>query len=95
MPTNERPLRDVLQEILKSYSLEDHLAETSLLGNWEKVTGKMISAHTSKLFISNKVLYVTVDSAALRQELLYRKAKLLDLLNKPAGKEVIRDIVFR
>ena len=95
MPTNERPLRDVLQEILKSYRLEDHLDETSLIESWEKVTGKMISAHTSNLFISNKVLYVTVDSAALRQELLYRKEKLLDLLNKPAGKEVIRDIVFR
>jgi predicted nucleic acid-binding Zn ribbon protein len=95
MPSNERPLRDVLQEILKSYRLEDHLDETSLIGNWEKVTGKMISAHTTNLFISNKVLYITVDSAALRQELLYRKEKLLELLNKPAGKEVIRDIVFR
>jgi len=95
MPANERPLREVLQEILKSYRLEDHLEETALIGSWEKVTGKMISSHTSNLFISNKVLYVTVDSAALRQELLYRKEKLLELLNKPAGKEVIRDIVFR
>jgi predicted nucleic acid-binding Zn ribbon protein len=95
MASNERPLRDVLQEILKKYRLEDHLDETKLIENWDKVTGTMISSHTTNLWVSNKVLYVTVDSGALRQELLYRKEKLLELLNKSAGKEVLKDIVFR
>jgi predicted nucleic acid-binding Zn ribbon protein len=95
MASNDHSLRDVLQEILKKYRLEDHLNETKLIENWEKVTGTMISSHTTNLWVSNKVLHVTVDTGALRQELLYRKEKLIELLNQSAGREVIRDIVFR
>ena len=95
MPSNDRPLRDVLLEVLKKYRLEDQLNETRLIENWKKVTGAMISSHTTNLWVSNKVLYVTVDSGALRQELLYRKEKLIQLLNQSTGMEVINNIVFR
>lgn len=95
MRANDRPLKDVVLEILKKYRLQDHLEETSLLGEWEKIAGKLISSHTSGLYIKDGILFVKVDSAALRQELQYRKEKLIDLLNKNAGKVLIREIVFR
>ena len=95
MKGNDRPLKDVILEILKKYRLQDHLEETRLIGDWEKVAGKMIASHTSGLQVRDGVLFVKVDSSALRQELQYRKEKLIDLLNKNAGKVLIREIVFR
>jgi len=95
MKTNDRPLKDVVLEILKKYRLQDHLEETRLVGEWEKIAGKIIAAHTSGLYIKDGILFVKVDSAALRQELQYRKEKLIDILNKNAGKVLIREIIFR
>ena len=95
MRSNDRPLRYVVQELLKKYKLEDHIGETRIIENWGKTVGPLIAAHTGKLSVKNHVLYVTVDSSALRQELLYRKESLLTLLNKAAERELIKEIVFR
>ena len=95
MTGNERSLGEVLKEILKKYRLEDHLDETRLVDSWEQVAGKLIATHTTSLRIRSKVLYVSLDSAALRQELSYRKQKLLDMLNNASGRTVLTDIVFR
>lgn len=94
MKSNDRPLGDVVQEILKKYRLADHLEETKLAGNWPEICGPMIASHTS-VRVRDKTLFVTVDSAALRQELLFMKETLLAKLNKDAGRDLIRDIVFR
>jgi predicted nucleic acid-binding Zn ribbon protein len=95
MKGNDRPLKDVVLEILKKYRLQDHLEETRLVRDWENVAGKLISSHTSGLHVKDGILFVRVDSSALRQELQYRKEKLIDLLNINAGKVLIREIIFR
>ncbi|MEI6885613.1 MAG: DUF721 domain-containing protein [Bacteroidota bacterium] len=95
MLANGRPLKEVVQEILKKYRLEDHLDETRVLENWGKICGPMIASHTIHLSVKNGILFISVDSAALRQELQYQKESLLDKLNKEAGRSLIRDIVFK
>jgi len=92
---NDRPLGDVIREIMKKYRLEDHLEETNLVENWSKICGSMIASHTSGLRFKDHVLFVKVDSAALRQELQYMKEELLEKLNRSAGRDLIRDIVLR
>jgi hypothetical protein len=54
----------------------------------------MIARETTHLYIKNRILYVKLNSPALRQELGYARAKLIKLLNKAAGSEVIGDIAF-
>jgi len=95
MRSNDRPLGDVIKEVLKKYRLEDHLVETQLIESWRSVCGDMIAMHTLSLSVKEGTMYVKVDSSALRQELQYRKEKLMEMLNKTAGREVIRDMVFR
>ena len=95
MKSNDRPLKEIVQEILKKYRLEEHLEETRLIENWENISGPMIASHTSGLYVKDKTLFVKVDSAALRQELQYSKETLLRRLNRSSGREVIKDIVFR
>ena len=94
MKSNDRPLRDVVQEFLKKYRLEDHLEETKLVDQWPGICGPMIASHTS-VKVRDKILFVTVDSSALRQELLFMKETLISKQNKASGRELIRDIVFR
>lgn len=92
---NEHSLKEAIDMLLKVYRLDDKLAEKQLISSWEEVMGKMIANHTTDIAIRNKQLFVTLDSAALRNELSLAKTKIIQMLNKAAGKEVITEIVLR
>jgi len=92
---NEYTLKEVLQQLLKAYRMEDKLQEADVINAWEKVVGSIFAKHTQKLSIKNRILYVSLDSAPLRSELAMARTKLTEMLNKEAGKKVIDDIVFR
>jgi len=54
----------------------------------------MVSQHTTRLNISKKVLYIKVDSAALRNELSFAKENIRKALNSEVKSEVIREVVI-
>ena len=92
--STEISLKEAIEKFLKDFHLEEKLAETRLVGAWEKVAGKLIARHTQEIFVRDKILYIKPDSAALKQELSYMQTKLLEKLNKAAGAEVIKEIRF-
>lgn len=92
--SNEILLKDAIEAFLRENNLDTKLNETRLIGAWENVTGKLIARHTLQMYVKNRVLFVKVDAAALREELTYQKSKLVKKLNKVAGIEVIDEIRF-
>ena len=92
--SNELTLKEAIEQLLNAYGMKDRINESRLINSWETVVGAMINRHTLDIHIKRKVLYVKVDSAALRNELSYAKDKLIKNLNKYAGVYVIKEIVF-
>ncbi len=92
--TNEKPLKAAIEEFLDTFHLRDKLNQAKVIQAWEKVVGGMVARNTSQLHIRNKVLYVKVSSAALRNELLFARTKIMNALNKEVGAVVIEDIVL-
>ncbi len=92
--SNNQTLREVIEELLSAYRIEDKVNEAKVIGLWDKVVGKMIARETTHLNIKNKILYVKLNSPALKQELGFAREKLVKMLNKEAGSEVISDIAF-
>jgi hypothetical protein len=92
--SNEQTLKEVLNKLLAAYRLDTKLYEVRLINSWESLMGISVAKQTTKIYISKRVLYVEISSAALRNELSYAKTKLVGLLNKEAGHEVINEIVF-
>ncbi len=92
--SNEILLKDAISAFLKDNNLEAKLEETRVINSWEEVVGKLIARHTDQMQIKDRVLYIKVDSAALREELSYQRSKLVKSLNKTAGVEAIDDIRF-
>ena len=92
--SGEKPLKAAIEEFLDAYRLRDKMNETKALGAWEKVVGKVVAKNTGELHIRRRVLYVRVTSAALRNELLFARRKIIDALNREAGAKVIDDIVL-
>ena len=93
--SNELSLKEAIEQLLNAYGMKDRINESKLINSWETVVGSLIQRHTLDLHIKRKVLYVKVDSAALRNEISYSKENLIKDLNKYVGSIVINDIVLR
>jgi len=93
--SNEQTLGEVVKALIEMYRMEGKLKEASLINAWESVVGDMIAKHTVQLRINKKVLYVEVDSAALRNELTYAREKLKKALNRKVKDNVIDEVVVR
>ncbi len=93
--SNEQTLGEVVKTLIEMYRIEGKLKEASLINAWESVVGEMIAKHTVQLRINKKVLYIEVDSAALRNELTYAREKLKKALNRKVKDNVIDEVVIR
>lgn len=88
-------MKDAVNSFLKASGLEDEYVEKKVLGNWENIVGKPIALRTDKLRIENKILYITLNSAVMRDELFQQKSKIIQLINEEAGLEMINDVYLR
>lgn len=88
-------LAEAIQDYIKEMKLEKGLSEIGLINSWEEIVGKAIASRTSKIYIKDQVLYVHLKSSVVRNELLMLRQVLVEKLNNKAGKEIIKDIVFR
>lgn len=92
--SNEQTLKQAIEELLSVYKLRDGIESSQVLKSWEKIAGSFIAGNTTRLFIKNKKLYVKLESPALKHELSFAKSKLIEQLNKTAGKDVVNEIIF-
>ena len=90
-----KPLGDLIKEFYEQHRGSDYLDEIKLINSWPKVVGPFIASHTIDLSFKNQVLFVRVDSDALRNELGYSKSLLMKNLNEMVGKEVVTEIVLQ
>lgn len=89
-----KPLGDLIKEFYELHKGPDYMNEIKVINFWPNVVGPFIASHTIDLSIKNNILFVRVDSDALRSELSYSKSLLMKNLNAIAGKEVVKEIVL-
>ena len=87
-------LRDVVKKFLKEENLDKTLNEKRLISSWDEMMGVPIANRTTNVAIRNKIMYITLSSAPLKQELTQRKKSVLDIIETKFGKGIIDDIRF-
>lgn len=91
---NHQSLGQVIEKLINTYKLGDKMKEMDLIKAWDEVMGKAVSTRTREIFVRNKVLYLKLNSAPLREELMHNKQQLIKILNEKTGSVVIEDIHF-
>ena len=86
---------EIISRILSEQKLDVRLNETKLIKSWGGLLGDAVAGYTTKLYIRNRILYVHLSSAVLRNELSLCRHMLMQKLNHHIGAEVITDIIFR
>lgn len=91
---NEQSLAQVIEKVINSYKLGDKMKELDLIKAWEEVMGRAVATRTREISVRNKILYLRLNSAPLREELSHNKQQLIKILNEKAGAVLIEDIHF-
>ncbi|MEM7185406.1 MAG: DUF721 domain-containing protein [Bacteroidota bacterium] len=92
--------QSTLGEVLKDFfasrkKLQRGLNKVSAQEAWHGVMGEAISKYTTEVLLERDTLYVRLSSSVLREELSYGKEKIITLLNKELGTELIKKLVLR
>ena len=91
---NTQHIGDAIQELLRSYRIKSKFDETTLVSSWERLVGKPVAKRTRKVSIRNKVLFVELDSPAMKNDLNLHKTQIIGLFEKEFGKDIIKEIVI-
>jgi len=92
---NEMSLKEALKAMLEQYRLKGKLNQSRIRNQWERMMGPSIASYTRDIKLYRGKLFITIESAALRQELSYGKEKIKRNLNEELGEEAIREVVIR
>lgn len=85
---------DAISDLLQQYHLQERFDEKRLIHSWKKLMGATIANRTSKIYIKNKVLFIELTSAPLKNELSMSKGKIISIFENEIGKDIIKEIIF-
>lgn len=91
---NSKHVGDAIRELLKAYHIENKFNAAAVVASWERLFGKPVARHTRKIFLRDKVLFVELDSPALKHDLSLHKARMIEALHQEFGPGAVGDIVF-
>ena len=91
-----KSVKTILDNMISgSNSLNSGLNNVKVQKIWEQTMGSNVNSYTKEVNLKNKTLYISLSSSVLRQELSYGKQKIVDLINKEIGDEIITKVVLR
>lgn len=92
--SQEMPLKEVIDKLLRAYHLDGKMKEMDVIQSWPELMGVAVANRTKQVSIKNKIMYLTMDSSVMREELLHGKQIIILRVNEKAGFEMISDIWF-
>lgn len=92
---SEYSLGDAMKQFLNQSRLKGSILALQIDEVWEKIMGKTIARYTDKIEIHGQTLYIQTNVAPLKQELLYKKDKITELVNEALGEKLIKEVVIR
>lgn len=91
----EISFQDAMQQFLKNSRLKTGVQAVQIEELWEKIMGKTIARYTEKIQIIGTTLFITSSVAPLKNELLYQKDRIIEMVNEALGDKTIREVVVK
>jgi predicted nucleic acid-binding Zn ribbon protein len=88
------PLKDAIEQMLDKYKLRNRFDQSYVVAHWDKIMGAAIASRTKKVFIKDRTLFLQIESAPLRNELVRAKFKIIELINREMKSDLVEEVVF-
>jgi hypothetical protein len=90
----DESIQSIIDSVIKSYKLEGRMKDFDIINGWEEMMGKAVASRTDKIAIKNRVLILRLNSAVMREELMFGKQIIIDRVNQKVNEQYIQDIWF-
>ncbi|MBQ0015395.1 MAG: DUF721 domain-containing protein [Bacteroidales bacterium] len=94
MSKDFQPLQVYLNKAYSDLGLTDLAQGARVIEVYKSVVGDLISKLSSSIRYDNHRLYVSIASAALRNEMAYKRQSLVSKINEEIGQPLLHDIIF-
>jgi len=84
-------ISDALVSYLRESGLEQSVLDVQIEEVWPQVMGDVVTRLTRSVEVRDGVLYVRVNSAALKTQLFENRFEMVRKLNEAVGAKAIRD----
>ncbi len=88
-------LGDAISQIFKEEKLDEKYSIFAIRNGWEGIVGKTVAKHTTQINYLNGLLYVSIDSPVVRNELSYVKDEIMQKVNKFVGKRLVKELILK
>jgi hypothetical protein len=92
---NETNLKAAIEAMLNMYKLKGKYQQTRIKQLWPRLMGPVIAQYTTDLRVTRNILYVTIASAPLKQELSMGTDKICRIINETLGEDYLSEVVIR
>ena len=87
-------IQQVLNKILKNYSLENQVKKNQLFSNWDKIVGKELAEKCIPIKMEYNILFLKAKNSVWRNELNLKQKDLLNIIYENTGNKLITKIKF-
>ena len=90
-----KSIKSILENFVDQDKIADGIFNVKIKQAWETAVEKKILDYTKSIYIKGDVLFIEVSNPILKQEILYSRQKVIDLINDDLGKEIVKKIVLK
>ena len=90
-----KSIKSILESFVEQDNLADGIFNVKIKEAWQKAVEKKIFDYTKEIYVKGDVLFIKVSNPILKQEILYSRQKVINLINEDLGKELIKKIVLK
>lgn len=88
-------LGDAISQLLKQEKLDVKISQFTVKNSWKDIVGEVIARNTTEVSFNNSTVFVSMNSAALKHELSFRKEEIITGINKFCGYKLVDSIVIK
>ncbi|MGQ1889703.1 DUF721 domain-containing protein [Thermophagus sp. OGC60D27] len=90
-----QPLQDILKEIMGQPSISKGIYPSRIPHAWKVAVGPSVVRVTKSIWFKQGVVYVSLNSSIIRNELMMHRDKIIHQMNLHIGQPLIKDLVIR
>jgi hypothetical protein len=88
-------MKEALSAFIQKNKLQGGMDKVDARAAWVSLMGNGVNNYTTAIELKNDILYVSLSSSVLREELSLGTSKIITMLNEELGKNLVRKIVLR
>lgn len=92
--TEPMSVRQIIDQIMDTSARRDEMLAIRATYLWAEIVGPGVNHFTSRRFVKDGILHVYITSGPIKNDLAFRRAALMDEINRTLGRPVIREIRF-